>query len=295
VFQYPPQPASPAAASLPLLPSPSPSAAAGRKPRSVGAAYTRGGRRRRTAPARGRGALLCPRSGPVLAWLVLALLPAVLALLKRRLLRAIPSKAAPAQGFPRYHVRLRFLERVATPRLEEPSCSACPPPPPVTLLALVIAYLTALSAIRGTALLGFLATRLSPIFPPSIALGVGLFLRFYTLGLWLASTGPSGSSVRLRGPSSLPARTSSCEDPRSGRSALSGEAQPCLGASRCGPACVTGAARAVAERHLCFRRRSPSVRELSSAAIPLTSILGLAVLIFDLNEIGDLAASRARP
>ena len=157
-----------------------------------------------------------------------------------------------------------------------------------TVLALVIAYLTARAAVRGHRALGFLAT--APIAIPGIVLGVGLFLA-YTRGpvvlygtLWILLL----AYLTIELPAAYQQLQSSFR-------ALSPELEE---ASR-----VLGASRLTTLRTITAPLLGPSliatwcfifvavVRELSAAVILFTSETKvLSVLIFDLKESGDLAA-----
>ena len=157
-----------------------------------------------------------------------------------------------------------------------------------TLLALVIAYLTARAAVRGHRVLGFLAT--APIAIPGIVLGVGLFLA-YTRGpivlygtLWILLL----AYLTIELPAAYQQLQSSFR-------ALAPELEE---ASR-----ILGASRLKTLRTITAPLLGPSliatwcfifvavVRELSAAVILFTSETKvLSVLIFDLKESGDLAA-----
>ena len=157
-----------------------------------------------------------------------------------------------------------------------------------TLLALVIAYLTARAAVAGHRVLGFLAT--APIAIPGIVLGVGLFLA-YTRGpivlygtLWILLL----AYLTIELPAAYQQLQSSFR-------ALSPELEE---ASR-----ILGATRLKTLRTITAPLLGPSliatwcfifvavVRELSAAVILFTSETKvLSVLIFDLKESGDLAA-----
>jgi iron(III) transport system permease protein len=157
-----------------------------------------------------------------------------------------------------------------------------------TLLALVIAYVTARAAVAGHRALGFLAT--APIAIPGIVLGVGLFLA-YTRGpivlygtLWILLL----AYLTIELPAAYQQLQSSLH-------ALSPELEE---ASR-----ILGASRLATLRNITAPLLGPSlvatwcfifvavVRELSAAVILFTSETKvLSVLIFDLKESGDLAA-----
>jgi iron(III) transport system permease protein len=157
-----------------------------------------------------------------------------------------------------------------------------------SLLALVIAYLTARAAIAGHRFLGFLAT--APIAIPGIVLGVGLFLA-YTRGpvmlygtLWILLL----AYLTIE----LPAAYQQLQ------SAFKSLAPELEEASR-----VLGASRLRTLRDVTAPLLGPSlvatwcfifvavVRELSAAVILFTSETKvLSVLIFDLKESGDMGA-----
>ena len=158
-----------------------------------------------------------------------------------------------------------------------------------TLLALVIAYLTARAAVRGHRVLGFLAT--APIAIPGIVLGVGLFLA-YTRGpivlygtLWILLL----AYVTIE----LPAAYQQ----------LQASFRSLVARSWRRPSRILGASRLRTLRDITAPLLGPSlvatwcfmfvavVRELSAAVILFTSETKvLSVLIFDLKESGDLAA-----
>jgi len=157
-----------------------------------------------------------------------------------------------------------------------------------TILALVIAYLTTREAVTGHRALGFLAT--APVAIPGIVLGVGLFLSytrppFVLYGtLWILLV----AFLTL----SLPA---AYQQMQSAFRAIHPELED---ASR-----ILGATRLTALRQITAPLLRTSViatwcfvfvgtiRELSAAIMLFTSETKvLSVLIFDLNESGDLAA-----
>jgi iron(III) transport system permease protein len=157
-----------------------------------------------------------------------------------------------------------------------------------TVLALMIAYLSARAAIAGHRALAFLAT--APIAIPGIVLGVGLFLA-YTRGpvvlygtLWILLL----AYVTIELPAAY-------QQLRASFHAVSPELEE---ASR-----ILGATRLRTLRDVTAPLLAPSliatwcfvfvavVRELSAAVILFTSETKvLSVLIFDLKESGDLAA-----
>ncbi len=157
-----------------------------------------------------------------------------------------------------------------------------------TILALVIAYLTTREAVTGHRALGFLAT--APVAIPGIVLGVGLFLSytrppFVLYGtLWILLL----AFLTL----SLPA---AYQQMQSAFRAIHPELED---ASR-----ILGATRLKALRQITAPLLRTSViatwcfvfvgtiRELSAAIMLFTSETKvISVLIFDLNESGDLAA-----
>jgi iron(III) transport system permease protein len=157
-----------------------------------------------------------------------------------------------------------------------------------TILALVIAYLTTREAVTGHRALGFLAT--APIAIPGIVLGVGLFLSytrppFVLYGtLWILMV----AFLTL----SMPA---AYQQMQSAFRAIHPELED---ASR-----ILGATRLKALRQITAPLLRTSViatwcfvfvgtiRELSAAIMLFTSETKVvSVLIFDLNESGDLAA-----
>ena len=287
LFQYPPKPELAAAASLPLLVVTvlllrAQSAVLGRRGYAVV-----GGR---------GGAPRAVRLGP-LRWPALALCLAVLSLpvflpyaaLMNAAFSRIPSQPLTASRFTLEHVRFVFTELSSTTlALKNTLVLALLAATIGTLLALVISYLTARAAIRGHRVLGFLAT--APLAIPAIALGVGLFLA-YTRGpvvlygtLWILLL----AYVTIELPPAY-------QQLQAAFRTLSPEMEE---ASR-----ILGASRLRTLRDVTAPLLGPSliatwcfvfvavVRELSAAAILFTSETKvLSVLIFDLNESGDLAA-----
>jgi iron(III) transport system permease protein len=157
-----------------------------------------------------------------------------------------------------------------------------------TMLALVISYLTARQAIAGHRALGFLAT--APVAIPGIVLGVGLFLSytrppFVLYGtLWILLI----AFLTL----SLPAAYQQMQSAFRTIHPELEEASRILGATRL---------RALREITAPLLRTSViatwcfvfvgTIRELSAAIMLFTSETKvISVLIFDLNESGDLAA-----
>ena len=287
LFQYPPKPELAAAASLPLL--------------LVTVALLRTqaallGRRGYAVVGGKSGPPRPVRLGP-LRWPALALCFAMLCLpvflpyaaLANGAFSRIPSQLLTLDRFTLDNVRFVFLELSAT-RLAMKNtfllglmAATCG-----TLLALVISYLTVRAAIAGHRVLAFLAT--APIAIPGITLGVGLFLA-YTRGpvvlygtIWILLL----AYVTIE----LPAAYQQLQASFRGLSPDLEEASRILGASRLktlrdvtapllGPTLIAT---------WCFVFVAV-VRELSAAAILFTSETKvLSVLIFDLNESGDLAA-----
>jgi iron(III) transport system permease protein len=157
-----------------------------------------------------------------------------------------------------------------------------------TVLALVISYVTSRQAVAFHRALGFLAT--APVAIPGIVLGVGLFLSYTRPPLVLYGT----LSILLIAfvTIALPAAYQQLQ------SALRAVHADLEDASR-----ILGATRLQALRHITAPLLRTSViatwcfifvgvmRELSAAIILFTSETKvISVLIFDLNESGDLAA-----
>ncbi|MBX9829797.1 MAG: iron ABC transporter permease [Xanthobacteraceae bacterium] len=157
-----------------------------------------------------------------------------------------------------------------------------------TVIAVVIAYLTAREAVTGHKALGFLAT--APVAIPGIVLGVGLFLSytrppFVLYGtLWILLL----AFLTLAMPAAY-------QQMQSAFKAIHPELED---ASR-----ILGATRLTALRQITAPLLRTSViatwcfvfvgtiRELSAAVMLFTSETKvISVLIFDLNESGDLAA-----
>ena len=287
LFQYPPRPELAAAASLPLLLVTvallrAQAAVLGRRGYAVV-----GGKSGPPRPVK-LGALRWPALGMCCAMLCFPVFLPYTALLNAAFSK-VPSQLLSLKGFTLDHLRFVFVELSAT-RLAMKntfvlgfSAATCG-----TLLALVVSYLTARAAIRGQRLLTFLAT--APIAIPGIALGVGLFLA-YTRGpvvlygtLWILLL----AFITIELPAAY-------QQIRASFRALSPELEE---ASR-----ILGASRLRTLRDVTAPLLGPTlvatwcfvfvavVRELSAAAILFTSETKvLSVLIFDLNESGDLAA-----
>ena len=287
LFQYPPKPELAAAASLPLL--------------ALTVVLLRAQSlmlgRRGYAVVGSTGGLARPVPLEALRWPALALCLLVLSLpvflpyaaLLNASFSRIPSQPLRPGELTLDHVRFVFLELSATRlALKNTFVLGLLAATIGALLALVISYLTARAAIRGHRILSFLAT--APLAIPAIALGVGLFLA-YTRGpivlygtLWILLL----AYVTIEMPPAYQQLQSSFQ-------ALAPELEE---ASR-----ILGASRLRTLRQVTAPLLGPSliatwcfvfvavVRELSAAAILFTSETKvLSVLIFDLNESGDLAA-----
>jgi iron(III) transport system permease protein len=287
LFQYPPKPELAAAAALPLL--------------VLTVALLRAqafvlGRRGYTVIGGKSGAPRLVRLG-WLRWPALALALAMLCLpvflpygaLVNAAFSRIPSQLMTFDTLTLHNVKFVFFELSATKLAMKNTfllgalAATCG-----TLLALVIAYLTARAAVTGHRVLGFLAT--APIAIPGIVLGVGLFLA-YTRGpivlygtLWILLL----AYLTIELPAAYQQLQSSFR-------ALAPELEE---ASR-----ILGASRLETLRTITAPLLGPSlvatwcfifvavVRELSAAVILFTSETKvLSVLIFDLKESGDLAA-----
>jgi iron(III) transport system permease protein len=287
LFQYPPKPELAAAASLPLL--------------VLTVVLLRGqaavlGRRGYTVVGGKSGPPRLVRLGP-LRWPALALCLAVLCLpvflpyagLVNAAFSRIPSQPLTFATFTLHNFNFVFFELSATKlAMRNTFVLGLMSATLGTLLALVIAYLTARAAVRGHRVLGFLAT--APIAIPGIVLGVGLFLA-YTRGpivlygtLWILLL----AYLTIELPAAY-------QQLQSAFRSLSPELEE---ASR-----VLGASRLRTLRDITAPLLGPSliatwcfifvavVRELSAAVILFTSQTKvLSVLIFDLKESGDLAA-----
>src|SRR6185312_3209272 len=146
-----------------------------------------------------------------------------------------------------------------------------------TVLALVIAYVTTRKAIAGYRVLGFLAT--APVAVPGIVLGVGLFLSYTRPPLVLFGTLWILLLAFLT--INLP---SAYQQLQAAFATIHPELED---ASR-----ILGATRLQALRQITAPLlRTGVIRELSAAIVLFTSQTKvLSVLIYDLNESGDLAA-----
>jgi iron(III) transport system permease protein len=185
LFQFPPQPALAAAASMPillltLLLLRAQQLILGRK----GYVVVGGKGARRTIVALGNGKWLA------LGFCALVLVNAIV-LPYGALLDAAFVKVAPAvptlANLTWSHLHFVFFELDATPvALWNTMILALGAATIGTALALVVGYLVARRAVRGWQLLGFLAT--APLAIPSIVLGVGLFLAYTRPPLLLFGT-----------------------------------------------------------------------------------------------------------
>jgi iron(III) transport system permease protein len=287
LFQFPPKPELAAAAALPLLLLTivllrGQAAVLGRRGYTVV-----GGKSGPPRPVR-LGFLRWPALALCLAVLCLPVFLPYLALANAAFSR-IPSQPLTLETFTLYNFNFVFFELSATQlALQNTFLLGLMSATLGSLLALVIAYLTARAAIAGHRVLGFLAT--APIAIPGIVLGVGLFLA-YTRGpvvlygtLWILLL----AYLTIE----LPAAYQQLQ------SAFKSLAPELEEASR-----VLGASRLRTLRNVTAPLLGPSlvatwcfifvavVRELSAAVILFTSQTKvLSVLIFDLKESGDMAA-----
>jgi iron(III) transport system permease protein len=287
LFHYPPKPELAAAAALPLLLLTvvllrAQAALLGRRGYTVV-----GGKSGAPRPVR-LGALRWPALALCLGVLCLPVFLPYLALANAAFSR-IPSQPLTLETFTLHNFNFVFFELSSTKlALQNTFVLGLMSATLGSLLALVIAYLTARAAVRGHRVLGFLAT--APIAIPGIVLGVGLFLA-YTRGpvvlygtLWILLL----AYLTIE----LPAAYQQLQ------SAFKSLAPELEEASR-----VLGASRLRTLRDVTAPLLGPSlvatwcfifvavVRELSAAVILFTSQTKvLSVLIFDLKESGDLAA-----
>ena len=287
LFQFPPKPELAAAASLPLLLLTvvllrAQAAVLGRRSYVVVGGKTGAPRLVRLGLLRWPAVLLC------FAVLCMPVFLPYGALLNAALSR-LPSELLTFETITLHNIRFVFLELSATKLAMKNTfllgvlAATC-----ATLLAVVVAYLTARAAVPGHKTLGFLAT--APIAIPGIVLGVGLFLA-YTRGpvvlygtLWILLL----AYVTIELPAAY-------QQLQAAFRALAPELEE---AGR-----VLGATRMRTLRDITAPLLGPSlvatwcfvfvavVRELSAAVILFTSETKvLSVLIFDLKESGDLAA-----
>jgi iron(III) transport system permease protein len=287
LFQYPPKPELAAAASLPLLVVTvfllrAQALVLGRRGYTVV-----GGKSGPPRPVR-LGALRWPALVLCLAVLCLPVFLPYGALINAAFSR-IPSQPLTWATFTLHNFNFVFFELSATQlAMKNTFLLGAMAATSGTVLALVIAYLTARAAVPGHRALGFLAT--APIAIPGIVLGVGLFLA-YTRGpvvlygtLWILLL----AYLTIE----LPAAYQQLQ------SAFQSLAPELEEASR-----ILGASRLRTLRDVTAPLLGPSliatwcfifvavVRELSAAVILFTSQTKvLSVLIFDLKESGDLAA-----
>src|SRR3954471_10735680 len=287
LFQYPPKPELAAAASLPLLLLTVGLLRAQAKILGRRGYTVVGGKSGEVRPV-ALGGWRWPAFGFCFVVLCLSVLLPYAALFNAAFSR-IPSQPLTFANFTFSHFQFVFQELSSTKLAIKNtfylgmSAATCG-----TIFALVIASLTARAATAGTRALSFLAT--APIAIPGITLGVGLFLA-YTRGpvvlygtLWILLL----AYVTIE----LPAAYHQLQAAFRGISGELEEASRILGASRLrtlrditapllGPSLVAT---------WCFVFVAV-VRELSAAVILFTSETKvLSVLIFDLNESGDLAA-----
>ena len=287
LFQYPPKPELAAAASLPLL--------------VLTIALLRAqqlvlGRRGYSVVGGKTGEPRLVRLG-WLKWLALALVFGVLMLpvflpyfaLFNATFSKVASQLIWFDNFTFKNIHFVFFELSATkPALQNTFILGTLAATIGTVLALVIAYLTARQAVTGHRVLGFLAT--APIAIPGIVLGVGLFLSytrppFVLYGtLWILLI----AYVTIELPAAY-------QQLQSAFRAVHGDLED---ASR-----ILGATRLQTLRQITAPLLRTSViatwcfifvsvmRELSAAIMLFTSeTRPMSVLIFDLKESGDLAA-----
>jgi iron(III) transport system permease protein len=287
LFQYPPKPELAAAASLPLL--------------VLTVLLLRGeqmilGRRGYSVVGGKQGS---PRLVPLGAWKWVALGLAFIVLLNPVFLpygalfnaafSKLPSQLIWFDNFTFHNIHFAFFELSATKLAFKNTFILCTLAATIgTVLAVVIAYVTSRQAITGWRALGFLAT--APVAVPGIVLGVGLFLTytrppFVLYGtLWILLV----AFVTI----ALPAAYQQLQSAfRSVHPDLE-EASRILGGSR---RTTLGRITAPLLRTSviatwCFIFVGV-IRELSAAIILFTSETKvISVLIFDLNESGDLGA-----
>jgi iron(III) transport system permease protein len=287
LFQFPPKPELAAAASLPLLLLTvvllrAQAVVLGRRSYVVIGGKTGAPRLLKLGLLRWPAVLLC------FAVLCMPVFLPYGALLNAALSR-LPSQLLTSETITLHNIRFVFLELSATKlAMKNTFLLGVLAATSATLLAVVVAYLTARAAVAGHKVLGFLAT--APIAIPGIVLGVGLFLA-YTRGpvvlygtLWILLL----AYVTIE----LPAAYQQLQAAFRALAPELEEAGRVLGASRMrtlrditapllGPSLVAT---------WCFVFVAV-VRELSAAVILFTSETKvLSVLIFDLKESGDLAA-----
>jgi iron(III) transport system permease protein len=192
-------------------------------------------------------------------------------------------------GFTLDHIRFVFFELSATPlALKNTLFLGVLAATLGTVLALVIAYMTTRQAVAGHQVLGFLAT--APVAIPGIVLGVGLFLA-YTRGPIVLYGTPWILLIAFI-TISLPAAYQQLQSAfRSVHPELE-DASRILGATRLRALWDITAPllRTAVLATWCFIFVGV-IRELSAAILLFTSETKVvSVLIFDLNESGDLGA-----
>jgi iron(III) transport system permease protein len=287
LFQYPPKPELAAAASLPLLLLTvfllrAESFVLGRR----GYALV-GGRQGNPRLVR-----LGAWKWPALALVFVVLLNPVFlpygALLNAAFSR-VPSQFVSLSNMTLHNFEFVFFELSATKLAFKNTAILCTLAATVgTTIALVIAYLTTRRAIAGYRILGFLAT--APVAVPGIVLGVGLFLSytrppFVLYGtLWILLI----AFVTL----AMPAAYQQLQAAFRAVNADLEEASRILGGTRLGTLWRITAPllRTSVIATWCFIFVGV-IRELSAAIMLFTSQTKVvSVLIFDLNESGDLGA-----
>ena len=172
----------------------------------------------------------------------------------------------------------------AAPRRRRPRRSA-------PLLAFVIAYLVTRQAIAGHRVLGFLAT--APVAVPGIVLGVGLFLAYTqpAAGALRHAVDPAPRLSHHRAAGRLPAAAQSAF--RAVHPELE-EASRILGAHAAARRCADITAplvRSGADRRLVLHLHRRDARTFGrDHAVHRADTKVISVVIYDLNESGDLGA-----
>ena len=288
LFQYPPKLELAAAASMPLLlltvlllrgesldPRP---------------ARLRGGRRPPGRPAPGAARRLAlGRARDRARGAVLPGVPALRGAAQRRVLRRSPRSSSRSATATLHNINFVFFELSATKLAFKNTLILCTLAATIgTALAVVIAYVTTRKAITGWRALEFLAT--APVAVPGIVLGVGLFLSytrppFVLYGtLWILLV----AFVTI----ALPAAYQQLQSAFRVVHPDLEEASRILGATRLRTLWRITAPllRTSVIATWCFIFVGV-IRELSAAMILFTSETKvISVLIFDLNESGDLGA-----
>ncbi|MGE0718378.1 MAG: ABC transporter permease [Alphaproteobacteria bacterium] len=287
LFQYPPKPGLAAATALPLLIITvtllrTQAWILGRRGYTVVGARNSDPRRVRLGWLRVPALLLC------LAVLCCPVFLPYAALVKASLVRTV-SDALSLDTITLHNFRFVFLDFSATRLAIRNTFILCVAAATIgTLLALVIGYLAARRAIRGSQFLGFLAT--APIAIPGIVLGVGLFLAYTQPPLVLYGTLWILLMAYLT--IELPGAYQQLQSAfRSIHPELE-EASRILGATRLqalahvtAPLLRSGVVAA-----WCFIFIG-TMRELSAAILLFTANTKvLSVVVYDLNESGDLGA-----